>query len=139
VAHRREGGGDRRVDGAAMMRSLAAVAAGYLTFSVSSALFFGTTGQDPHQLPGLGFLASSIVYGAGFSALGGYIAARIAGQHARHHAALVAALIAVTALAALIIEWNAGSIWSQLAVLLVMAPAALAGGYLWRGRAGREG
>ena len=46
------------------------------------------------------------------------------------HAAVVAALLGVGALAAIVLERSAGSIWSQLLVLFVMTPAALGGGYL---------
>src|SRR5215211_4376756 len=46
---------------AGVMRSLAAVVAGYLVFGVSSAILFGVSGQDPHVLPGAGFLVCSLV------------------------------------------------------------------------------
>jgi hypothetical protein len=44
--------------------------------------------------------------------------------------AVVAALLGVGALAAIFLERSAGSIWSQLLVLLLMTRAALGGGYL---------
>ena len=72
----------------------------------------------------------SAAYGAAFAAAGGYLAARLAPRRPLAHAAILAALLAAGALAAIAAERSAGSIWSQLLVLLLMAPAALGGGYL---------
>jgi hypothetical protein len=112
------------------MRSLAAVVAGYLVFGVSSAILFGVSGQDPHLLPGAGFLVCSLLYGAAFAGFGGYLAARLAPVRPMLHAAIVAGLIAAIALASMIVEWHAGSVWSELVVLFAVAPAAAVGGWL---------
>jgi hypothetical protein len=112
------------------MRSVIAIVAGYLVFGASSAMLFGVSGQDPHLLPTPGFLLCSVVYGTAFAAAGGYLAARLAPRRPLLHAGVVAALLGVGALAAIVLERSAGSIWSQLLVLFVMTPAALGGGYL---------
>jgi hypothetical protein len=112
------------------MRSVIAIVAGYLVFGVSSAILFRVAGQDPHLLPTPGFFLCSVAYGTAFAATGGYLAARLAPRRPMIHAAVVAALLGVGALAAIVFERSAGSIWSQLLVLFLMTPAALGGGYL---------
>jgi hypothetical protein len=112
------------------MQSVIAIVAGYLVFGVSSAILFRVGGQDPHLLPTPGFLLCSVAYGTAFAAAGGYLAARLAPRRPLTHAAILAALLAAGALAAIALERSAGSIWSQLLVLVVMTPAALGGGYL---------
>jgi hypothetical protein len=112
------------------MQSVIAIVAGYLVFGISSAILFRVSGQDPHLLPSPGFLVCSVAYGTAFAAAGGYLAARLAPRRPLFHAAIVAALLGVGALAAILLERGAGSIWSQLLVLFLMTPAALGGGYL---------
>jgi hypothetical protein len=118
-----------------MLRSVLAVLAGYVVFGVSSAILFAASGQDPHLMPGPAFLAAAIAYGAGFSALAGYLAARLAPGRALMHAAALSAIIAVIAAGSMVVQWRAGSIWSELVVLFLLAPAALGGGYLAARRA----
>ena len=105
-----------------MIRSVMAVIAGYLVFGVS--------GQDPHVMPGAGFLIGSLVYGAAFAAFGGYLAARIAPSRPMLHASIVAAFIAAISCVSMAVEWHAGSIWSELVVLFAVAPATACGGWL---------
>jgi hypothetical protein len=112
------------------MQSVIAIVAGYLVFGISSAILFRVSGQDPHLLPTPGFFVCSVVYGTAFAAAGGYLAARLAPRRPLIHAAIVAALLGIGALAAIFLERSAGSIWSQLLVLLLLAPAALGGGYI---------
>jgi hypothetical protein len=121
-----------RSDGIVAARSVAAVVAGYLIFAVSSGLLFRLSGRDPHLAPATGFLVFSIAYGMAFALAGGFVAASIATRQRTLHALAVAGMIAVTAFAALIVEWGAGSLWSQLTTLVLMAPAAAIGGYLRR-------
>jgi hypothetical protein len=120
-----------------MIRSISAIVAGYVVFGASSALLFATSGHDPHLMPGAGFLVGSIVYGAGFSMLAGYLSARLAPTRPLAHAAALAALVGVIALASMVVEWHAGSIWSELVVIFFLAPSALLGGYLRTTRRGQ--
>jgi hypothetical protein len=121
-----------RTDSVVMVRSVAAVVVGYLIFGVSSGLLFRLSGRDPHLVPSTGFLVFSIAYGMAFAMAGGFAAASIATRQRTLHALAVAGMIAVTSFAALIVEWGAGSVWSQLTTLVLMAPAAAIGGYLRR-------
>lgn len=113
-----------------MTRSIVAVVAGYLVFGISSAALFAATGRDPHVFPSIGFLVGSVVYGCAVAAAGGYLAARLADRRGLLHAGVVAAIIGGIAIASMIIDWRAGSVWSEVTVVGLMAPSALAGGYV---------
>jgi hypothetical protein len=67
-----------------------------------------------------------------FAMAGGFVAATIATRQPTLHALAVAGIIGVTAVAALVVEWGAGSVWSPLSTIVLMAPAAAIGGYLRR-------
>ena len=133
-----------------MVRSILAVLVGYLTFGVSAFLLFQLSGQDPQVVPELRFFVFSILYGIGFAMLAGYLAASIARSVEVRHAAAVAAILGLLSSLSIILkltapqpEWSAGigAIWSDLSVLLLMAPAAVVGGYLRqrRGKLERQG
>ena len=115
-----------------MGRSVVAVAIGYLIFALSAGTLFRISGRDPHTFPELGFLAFSLAYGVLFGALGGYIAGVIARRKEPQHAAIVAAVMALGALASVLGQPGHGSPWSQAAVLLVIVPATVFGGALRR-------
>jgi hypothetical protein len=114
-----------------MIRSIAAVAAGYLVFAGSAALLFQLSGQPPHAPASRAFEIGTIVWGVVFALIAGWLTARIAVRHPAMHAAVLASLIALGALLSLTVTLHAGgAIWTQLAALLLMAPAAVAGGAL---------
>jgi hypothetical protein len=108
-------------------RSILAVVVGYLIFAVSVAVLFGVSGQDPHVFPSLAFLTFSTLCGVGFALLAGVVAVRIGTERSGVD---VAGLIAASAVVSMVVQWRAGSIWSQITVLLFMVPAAIVGGGL---------
>ena len=71
-----------------MLRSIGAVAAGYLIFGASAALLFQLSGQEPHQSAPVAFKVASIVWGAVFALVAGWLTARVAGRRQRVHAAI---------------------------------------------------
>jgi hypothetical protein len=111
-----------------MLRSVAAIAAGYLIFGIATVVLFAATGQDPHELPPVRTIVFFTTYGAVFAFLGGYVTALIASQREVLHAAALAGLIAAIAIVSLVMESPRGFVWTELAVLAAMVPAALAGG-----------
>jgi hypothetical protein len=113
-----------------MLRSIAGVAAGYLVFALSAVLLFQVSGQDPKSFPELWFLVGSTLYGIAFATLGGFVAAVIAGRRPALHAIVVAAIIGALALVSLIASLGRGSVWSEIAVLFFMTPAAAIGGFI---------
>ena len=112
------------------MKSVLAVLVGYLVFGVSTILLFVVAGVDPRQEPELGFRIWSTVYGVFFAFAGGYVAARISGKKEITHASAVACILAFLATASLVAQPGHGSLWSQIAALGFMTPAAILGGVL---------
>jgi hypothetical protein len=71
----------------------------------------------------------SILYGMFFAAAGGFVAAWLARRWEFEHSLAVAAVIAAGG-AASILATPGQALWTQLSALLIMAPMAMAGGYL---------
>jgi hypothetical protein len=115
------------------VRSIAAVIVGYGVFASSAGALFYLSGQDPHGEATVPFMMGAVIYGAGFALLGGYVSGWIASRAPFTHGLIVAGMLAVGAVISLIAAVGKGSVWSQLAALTAMAPAAALGGYL-RGR-----
>jgi hypothetical protein len=113
-----------------MLRSIGAVAAGYLVFGGSAVLLFQLSGQPPHAAASTSFKIASVVWGAVFALVAGWLTARVAGTRPATHAAVLAAVIALGALVSLLL--SSGERWSQIGALAVMAPCAWAGGVLSR-------
>ena len=118
-----------------MLRSIGAVAAGYVVFAGSAALLFQLSGQAPHAAASAAFKVGSIAWGCVFALVAGFVTAHIAGRRPSTHAAIVGALIATGALVSLALRASDGARWSQLAALILMAPCAWIGGVVAR----REG
>ncbi len=114
-----------------MLRSVAAVLMGYLLFALARAALTALSGQEPHAPA---FMAITILYGLFFSILAGYVAAVVAGagKYEIEHAFAVATLIAAIGAASLMAAPPAESKWTQLSVVLIIAPAAILGGYFRR-------
>ncbi len=120
-----------------MLKSVLAVIAGYAVFAFSGFALFQLTGQPPHGEASLPFMIGAVVYGVVFAFLGGYVGGLIAGRRPVTHGAAVAVLLALGATASLVSTIGRGAVWSQVCALLLMAPAAVAGGW-FRGRIRRS-
>lgn len=107
--------------------------AGYLLFAVPAFALFQVSGRDPHQEQDLTFAAFSILWGMAFAFAGGYAAGALAGRRPRLHGGAVALILALGATASMLAQPGKGARWSQAAAVVLMAPAALAGGMV-RGR-----
>ena len=110
-------------------RSIAAVVLGYLVFAVSAFLFFQLSGQPAHAAAPPTIMAASSLVGIVAAFAGGFGAALIAGYRPFAHGIAVAVVLAVGALVSLVSTWGHGAIWSQVAALVLMAPAAAFGGW----------
>jgi hypothetical protein len=112
-----------------MLRSIAAVVGGYFIFAVSAVLLFQLSGREPHADAPLAFKIATIVWGAVFALVGGWLAAHVSVRRPGTHASIVAALIAVIAIVSILAR-PSDAIWTQVSALVVMAPCAWLGGVL---------
>ena len=107
------------------MRLISGIILGYLVFGGSAFALFRITGHDPHAPASISFEIVSIVYGILFALLAGYVASFIGGRRDMLAAQIVAVLVALGAIVSMTLT---GIAWSQVAALLFMTPAVLAGG-----------
>jgi hypothetical protein len=112
-----------------MLRSIGAVAAGYFVFGISAVLLFQLSGRDPHNDAPTAFKIASVVWGAVFALVGGWLAAHVSVRRPSAHAAAVAVVIAAGALLSMLLD-RSGAHWTHLAAAVVMAPCAWLGGVL---------
>jgi CDP-diglyceride synthetase len=116
------------------MRTVLGVIVGYLIFGVSAFLIFRLTGHDPHlarERISTSFIIISIVVGIIAAIIGGYVAAVIArNRWAPKIVATVIILLAVVSVA----YSNDKGVWSQVAAIVLMGPAANIGGALAKRR-----
>ena len=120
------------------MRVCVAILTGYLIFAISTTLWFQLTGHDPRAQPTLVFGVFSVVYGMLFAAAGGYTAARLSQRPGVLPAVIVGLIIAAIAVVSMLTEPKQASIWTEWATVLLMTPAAYAGGVISR-RTGKPG
>jgi len=110
-----------------MLRSIVAVLSGYLLFAASAVALFWLSGRDPHAPASALFQLFTTLYGMLFAGLGGFVAAVLARRSEFEHGFAVATLIAVIGAASLLGTLGHGSLWTQLAAILIMAPMAMVG------------
>jgi hypothetical protein len=117
------------------MRVLFGILAGDVLFAVLTAAMFKLLGRDPHAPADTQFMAATAALGVLFAIAGGYLAATVARTAPVFAGLGVAVLIAGGAIASAIIARPA-SMWSQVAAVALLAPAAILGGFV-RGRTHR--
>lgn len=112
-----------------MVRSVGAVVAGYFVFAASAVMLFQLSGRDPHADAPMAFKVATVIWGAVFAMVGGWLAAHVSVRRPGTHASIVAALIAAGAIASILAR-PSDALWSQVSALVVMAPCAWLGGVL---------
>ncbi len=112
-----------------LLRSILAVFVGYVIFAASAFAIFRVSGQAPHAAAPVSFMLVSVVSGMVFAFAGGFAAGVIAGRRPQAHGVGVAVLLAIGAGVSLASTLGHGSVWSQVAALLLMAPSAAIGGW----------
>ncbi len=108
------------------MRVFSGVVFGYLLFELLWFGIFRVTNTDPHAPASISFQAGAIVFGLLFAVSAGHLASLIGGRPHFIAAWIAGALIALTAIVVMI---RKGVAWPQVAALLFMAPATVAGGW----------
>jgi hypothetical protein len=111
-----------------LLRSVGAVLTGYVIFAVSSYAIFRIAGRAPHAPAPVWFMVLTTVLGIVFALIGGRVAALLAGRRPAAHGTAVAVLIALGAATSLFMTLGHGAVWTQVAALVCMAPAAAIGG-----------
>jgi peptidoglycan/LPS O-acetylase OafA/YrhL len=116
------------------MRTVLGVIVGYLIFGVSSFLVFRLTGHDPHshfETPSMTFIVGSIAAGIVAALVGGYVAAAISRKaSAATILGIVIAVLAIVGGIASAVLMGGRALWSNIAAVVLMAPAAKLGGTL---------
>jgi hypothetical protein len=115
----------------AILWSALAVGAGDAIFGLSAFSLFRLAERDPHAPAPVEFMIATVAVGVIAAAIGGWVTASIASHHRREHAGVLGILIASGALISLVLRPGAGAIWTQIAAVVLMAPAALAGSWPW--------
>jgi hypothetical protein len=113
-----------------LVRSIGSVVVGYLIFAFSAFGFFQITGQAPHQAAPPSVMFASIAVGVIAACVGGFVAALLAGRRPLVHGVAVAAILALGAAVSLLSTIGQGAVWSHLAAIFLMAPAAAFGGWV---------
>lgn len=111
------------------VRVLVGILCGDILFAVLAAAMFKLLGRDPHAPAETKFIAATAAMGVLFAVAGGYLAATIARRVPVFAGLGVAVLIAGGAIASLVIA-RPESMWSQIAAIALLAPAAVLGGFL---------
>ncbi len=112
------------------MRIALGVVAGYVLFAFSTLVLFLLGGRDPHAAATLSHLLGRVLYGIASAAVAGLLAGRIAGERHRLAALSLSLVIAAGAVVSIMERPDDASTMAQLAVLVLMAPAALLGDWL---------
>ncbi|MFN2400708.1 MAG: hypothetical protein ABR543_19045 [Gemmatimonadaceae bacterium] len=113
-----------------MIRSIAAIIAGYLVMAISIVGLFAAWFGPQAGVPARGFLIYSLVYGFFVAITGGYVTALVAGRAELKHAVGLAVLAAIAALISAVMYAGREPLWYQFANLVVVTDGALLGGFV---------
>jgi MFS family permease len=122
-----------------VIRRILGVILGYLIFVVSAVLLFQLARRNPHAEQPMVFMVGSIAYGIIFAAIGGYVSAVLGRGSPRVQGGAVAIIIALGATVSMLAGPNAGSMWSRVGALFLMAPSAAVGGIFRARQVTRQG
>jgi len=113
-----------------MLRSIGAIAAGYLLIAAAIIILFAVTFPDPLATPSRGFMLFSLAYGFVFGILGGYVCGLIAQRAEVKHAAVIAGIGILLSILSMALAAGKEPLWYQWANMLVLSLAVLLGGWL---------
>jgi hypothetical protein len=115
----------------AVVAGYAVMAAGIIAATVLTIRLMTGGIPEPGWSPTPGYIAVNLLYSAGFAALGGYVTAWAAPEASRIQHAMMLAIVSLgLGIASMITEWGRQPWFYQVALLALMPPAVLAGGYL---------
>ncbi len=108
-----------------MIRKIVSVVAGYAIFVVTSLALFKISGQDPHSNPSTYFLVITIIYGAVFSFIAGFVTQLIAKSKLK--LSFILGFI-IAGFAAFSLLKSEGNHWTQMLAIFIFAPMSILGG-----------
>jgi peptidoglycan/LPS O-acetylase OafA/YrhL len=108
-----------------LLRSVQAIAAGYLLFAIAQAAIAHVTFVPSTEPPSALVATVTIVCGIAAALVSGWLTARMSATNAIGHAVILAFLIAIVALVAFFV--TARVHWRELLTMFVFAPMAVAG------------
>lgn len=115
------------------MRAVLGIVLGYVIFSGSAVALFEGARVDPHAPASTGFAAFTIAYGIVFAGIGGWVAGLIGRRPDTRCGLVLAVIIGMGALASILATpGGVAAHWTQIAALLLMAPAGWLGDRLRR-------
>jgi ABC-type Fe3+-siderophore transport system permease subunit len=112
-----------------MIKKISGVIVGYAVFVISSILLFQLSGKNPHQEVEIGFKIITLIYGAVFSIISGFVVQLIAKSKNLKLNYILAFIIAGFATFSLIKA--SGSHWTQLFAIFIFTPISILGGFLY--------
>ena len=110
------------------MRVFSGAVLGYLVFELLWYLLFQVTNTDMHAPASISFEAGAVIFGLLFGIAAGFLASFIGGRPHFIAAWIAGALVALTAIVAMI---RKGPAWPQIAALVFMSPGVVVGGYTY--------
>ena len=115
-----------------MLRTVSGVVLGYAIFAVSAILLFRLAKVDPHAAAPNAFMALTVAYGLSFALLAGFIAGRVGGRSDLGSGVALAVVVALGAITSMSSRRGAGALWTQIAAMVVFAPACVGGDWIRR-------
>lgn len=112
-----------------MLRQILGIIAGYFIFVITSILLFRVLGVKPHGEASTQFMILTLVYGAFFSFISGFVTQFIA--KAKSLKVNYILFVIMAGFASFSLFKSSGSSWTQLMAIFVFAPVSVLGGYFW--------
>ena len=109
-----------------MIQNFLSVIAGYAIFVITSLALFKLSGQNPHADPTVFFAVVTVIYGAIFSFVAGFVAQLIA--RAKNLKVNYVLAFIIAGFAAFSFFKSTGNHWTQLIAILIFAPVSILGG-----------
>ncbi len=109
-----------------MVRNVLSVVLGYTIFVISSLTLFKFSGIDPHADPSMVIIIITMLYGALFSFLSGYVTKRISQSNSLNMNFILSIVMAGFALFSSF--KSEGNHWTQILAIAVFAPLTILGG-----------
>jgi hypothetical protein len=110
-----------------MIKQFLGVIIGYAIFVITSVLLFRISGVKPHSEASVAFMLLTLVYGAVFSFLSGFVTQTIA--KTKDLKVNYILFVIMAGFATFSLFKSSGSSWTQLLAIFLFAPVSILGGF----------